>query len=107
MNNNITVEDCDNLTGTTTKSKLENIWNQLINANIYEINTLTKSIIHNGVNLNDLLKFLKNKIVESKMNNENKSKLILEILNINTKLLEKADEYLQLLYLFSLIISIK
>jgi hypothetical protein len=41
------------------------------------------------------------------MSNQNKSKLVIEILNVNTKLLEKADEYLQLLYLFTLIIMTK
>ncbi len=107
MKNNITVDDCDLLTGTTGKQILENIWINIMNANIYEINTITKNVINNGVNINDLLKFLKNKIVNSSMSNQNKSKLIMEILNVNTKLLEKADEYLQILYLFTLIIMSK
>jgi hypothetical protein len=54
----------------------------MMDANIYEINTITKNVINNGININDLLKFLKNKIVNSKMSNQNKSKLIMEILNI-------------------------
>ena len=103
----INIEDIDNLTGITNNCKLEEIWNQIINANIYEINFITKSIINNGININNLLIFLKNKIINSSMSNQNKSKIILEILNINTKLLEKSDEYLQLLYLFSLIITTK
>ncbi len=107
MKNDITIEDCDILTGTTGKQILENIWLNMMDANIYEINTITKNVINNGVNINDLLKFLKNKIVNSNMSNQNKSKLIMEILNVNTKLLEKSDEYLQLLYLFTLIITSK
>ena len=107
MKDNIVIEDLDVLTGTTGKQILENIWVNMMDANIYEINTITKNIINNGVNINDLLKFLKNKIVNSNMSNQNKSKLIMEILNVNTKLLEKADEYLQLLYLFTLIIMTK
>jgi replication factor C subunit 2/4 len=107
MKENITLEDCDILTGTTGKNILENIWLSMMDANIYEINTITKNIINNGININDLLKFLKNKIVNSNMSNQNKSKLIMEILNVNTKLLEKSDEYLQLLYLFTLIIMSK
>lgn len=105
--NNIIIEDIDNLTGVTNIKKLEKIWNDILNSNIYEVNNITKYIIHNGININNLLIFLKNKILNSNMSNQNKSKLILEILNINTKLLEKADEYLQLLYLFSLIITVK
>ena len=103
IKNNITPEDYDDLTGTTNIKYLEEIWNNIINSNIYEINTLTKSILNNGVNINNLLIFLKNKILESKISDDNKSTLIIEILNINTKLLEKANEYLQLVYLFSLI----
>jgi replication factor C subunit 2/4 len=107
IKDNITIEDCDILTGTTGKQILENIWVNMMDANIYEMNSITKNVINNGVNINDLLKFLKNKIVNSNMSNQNKSKLIMEILNVNTKLLEKADEYLQLLYLFTLIIMSK
>jgi hypothetical protein len=107
MKDNLTIEDCDILTGTTGKHILENIWVNMMNANIYEMNSITKNVINNGININDLLKFLKNKIVNTNMSNQNKSKLIMEILNVNTKLLEKADEYLQLLYLFSLIIMSK
>jgi len=103
IKNNITPEDYDDLTGTTNIKYLEEIWNNIINSNIYEINTLTKSVLNNGVNINNLLIFLKNKILESKISDDNKSTLIIEILNINTKLLEKANEYLQLVYLFSLI----
>lgn len=107
MKKNITPEDYDDLTGITNIKYLEEIWNNIIKSNIYEINTLTKSVLNNGVNINNLLIFLKNKILESKISDENKSNLIIEILNINTKLLEKANEYLQLVYLFSLISTTK
>ena len=104
---NINKDDIDNLTGVTNNKTLEEIWDKIMNANIYEINFITKYIINNGININNLLIFLKNKIINSNMSNQNKSKIILEILNVNTKLLEKSDEYLQLLYLFSLIVTTK
>lgn len=106
MKKEMTVEDCDNLTGTTSINDLENIWNKLKNSTIYDMNTFTKSILYNGVNLNDLLKFLKNKIIQSKINDNSKSKLLFELLNVNVKLMEKADEYLQLVYLFTQILLI-
>ena len=102
----MTIEDCDNLTGTTSLNELEKIWNKLKNSTIYDINTFTKSILYNGINLNDLLKFLKNKIIQSKINDSTKSKLLFELLNVNVKLMEKADEYLQLVYLFTQILLI-
>jgi replication factor C subunit 2/4 len=106
MKKNITIKDCDNLTGTTSKDDLENIWNLLIKSNIYEMNVFTKNILYENINLNDLLKFLKDKIIKSKINDKEKSKLIIELLNLNVKLMEKADEYLQLLYLFTKIFLI-
>lgn len=104
MKKKMTIEDCDNLTGTTSLKDLEKIWDNLKKTTIYDINTFTKSILYNGVNLNDLLKFLKDKIIQSKINDSIKSKLLFELLNVNVKLMEKADEYLQLINLFSQIL---
>jgi replication factor C subunit 2/4 len=101
LKNTITIKDCDELTGTTSEKELENLWIELNQSNIYDMDKFTKKILYNSINLNDMLKFLKNKIINSNINDSNKSKLIGEILNVNTKLMEKANEYLQLIYLFS------
>ena len=101
MKSTITIEDCDNLTGTTSLIELDKLWSRLNNSTIYDIDKITKNVLYEGINLNDLLKYLKNKIMNSKMSDTNKSKIITDILTINTKLMEKANEYLQLLYLFS------
>lgn len=102
---NISIEDCDSLTGTTSINELETLWNNLLSSSIYDIDSFTKTMLYGGTNLNDLLKFLKNKIIKSKINDSNKSKLIFEILTVNVKLMEKADEYLQFVYLFTKILS--
>jgi len=104
-NNMITVEDCDELTGTTNEKILLNIYNKLINSSIYEINDLAHEVMNNNININNLLKFIKNKIIKTKISDNNKSKIIIEILNISCKLMEKADEFLQILFLFTLINS--
>jgi len=105
FNNIITVEDCDELTGTTNEKILLNIYNKLINSSIYEINDLAHEIVNNNININNLLRFIKNKIINSKISDNIKSKIIIEILNISCKLMEKADEFLQILFLFTLINS--
>ena len=46
IKNNITIEDCDTLTGTTSNSILEGIWINILNSNIYELNSLTKTILN-------------------------------------------------------------
>lgn len=107
----ITVKDCEELTGTASIETLENIWTKLMNSNIdsniYEIDKLANNVLYDGINLNDLFKYLKNKILKSKINDSVKSKLITELLNVNTKLMEKTNEYLQLVYLFSCFLVLK
>ncbi len=103
----INIKDCEELTGTTSLETLENIWIKLMDSNIYEIDKLANNVLYDGINLNDLLKYLKNKIIKSKINDSNKSKLIIELLNVNTKLMEKTNEYLQLVYLFSCFLVLK
>lgn len=105
---NITLLDCDEFSGITSEKDLMDIWTQLNNANIYEINDLAHDIINNGININNLLKFISNKIMENNDLNDNvKATILHDILNISARLLEKADEYLQIVYLFSIIISKK
>jgi DNA polymerase III delta prime subunit len=102
-NNIITIDDCDELTGTTNEKILLDIYNKLINSSIYEINDLAHEVINHNININNLLRFIKNKIINSNIQDNIKSKIVTEILNIYCKLIEKADEFLQILFLFTLI----
>ena len=107
IKNNISINDCDEFSGITSEILLQEIWDKLNIASIYEINDLAKYIINNGININDLLQYFNQKIIDSKLSDTTKSYIISEILNISAKLLEKSDEFLQILYLFSLINSHK
>jgi len=102
---NITPDDCDEFSGITSESILNNLWDKVNSASIYEIDEMTHYVINNSININELLKFFNKKIIYSNLNDINKSNLIIEIINISAKLLEKSDEFLQILYLFSLINS--
>lgn len=99
----ITPDDCYDLTGAANKTELEYIWNELTKKDILLIDDIVKYIITKAINISDILVYLNIKIANLNINDSIKSKIIIEILNTDTKLLEKADEYLQLLYLFSLI----
>ena len=46
----ITIEDCDELTGTTNEKILCDIYNRLINSSIYEINDLAHEVNNNNIN---------------------------------------------------------
>jgi replication factor C subunit 2/4 len=102
---NITPVDCDEFSGITPNNILDDIWNKTRTSSIYEMYDLVKFVINNSININDLLQFYNKKIIESNLSDNKKSILITEILNISSKLLEKSDEFLQILYLFSLINS--
>ena len=105
---NITIIDCDEFSGITSEKELQDIWIKLNNANIYDVNELAHFVINNGINLNNLLKFINNKILEdNKLTDIIKAHIINDILNISSRLLEKSDEFLQIIYLFSIIISKK
>jgi len=100
---NITPEDCNEFSGITSTRVLDDIWNKTNSASIYELYDLAKYIINNGININILLQFFNKKVIESNLSDNKKSQLVAEILNISARLLEKADEFLQILYLFSII----
>lgn len=101
---NITTKDCDEFSGMTSEIELDNLWKTLNDATIYEINDLAHYVIDNGININNLLKYINNKIINStSINDDTKQKLLIEILNISSRLLEKSDEYLHIIYLFSII----
>jgi replication factor C subunit 2/4 len=102
---NITPEDCDEFSGITSINVLDDIWNKTHTSSIYEMYDLVKYVINNSININDLLQFFNKKVIESNLSDTKKSMLITEILNISAKLLEKSDEFLQILYLFSIIQS--
>jgi replication factor C subunit 2/4 len=103
---NLTVQDCNDVTGSTGIEVLNNIWENIIVKDIININNITKNIIYDSININNLLQFIKNKIIFSEYSDSDKSRIIIEILNINSKLLEKGDEYLQILYLLGMINNI-
>ena len=74
---------------------------KIIKTNTKEILSITLNIKNKCINLNDLLLFLHNKILESKLKDEDKSKLLITVTNTETKLIEGGDEFLNILYILS------
>ena len=101
----ITINDCDEITAITNDKTLKQIYDKILSSNIYELYDIANDVINSNINLHNLLKFIKDNIIISKISETNKSKIIIEILNIECKLMDKADEFLQILFLFSLISS--
>ena len=91
----------DDLLGITSNNILENIWNKIINNNIEEILLLTRMIKNKCININDLLNYTHYKILNSKIKDSEKSKLLIIVTNTETTLIEGGDEFLNILYLLS------
>ncbi len=101
---NITISDLDDLVGSTSIETLEMIWEKTINNDIAKIVEVAQYIKSHSINITELLHFLKNKIIKFKTNllkDNIKSKLVNIITNTEAKLLERGDEFINILYVLS------
>lgn len=101
INNKIKLFDIDTILGTTTISVLEDIWNTIINKDISAILKITQNIKNKCININDLINFLHEKIINSKIKDSKKNELIMKITNTDSRLTEGGDEFLNILYILS------
>jgi replication factor C subunit 2/4 len=99
--NIITTKDLDELVGSTSIEDLELIWDKTINSQISDLIELSKYIKSQSINISELLHFIKEKIMNLKIKDEVKSKLITIIANTESKLLERGDEFINVLYVLS------
>jgi replication factor C subunit 2/4 len=98
---NITVNDINELVGSCKKEDLEYIWNTTIKMNIADLIKVSQFIKNQSININELLIFLKSNIMKYKTTDSIKSYLIQIISNTDAKLLERGDEFINILYLLS------
>jgi replication factor C subunit 2/4 len=98
---NITINDLDDLVGSTSIETLQMIWDKTITNDIAQLVELTKYIKSQSINITELLHFLKNKIIKFKIKDSIKSRLVNIITNTEAKLLERGDEFINILYILS------
>jgi replication factor C subunit 2/4 len=97
----ITIKDLDELVGSSSIEDLEVIWEKTRNSQISDLIELSKYIKSQSINISELLHFIKEKIMSLKIKDEVKSKLITIIANTESKLLERGDEFINVLYVLS------
>ena len=85
------------MVGLSTNEELESIWNKIKNNSISTLISVVRDINNFGININQFLIFLKDKIIETKLTDDKKSNLIMVISNTESRLIERGDEYLNLL----------
>jgi len=104
---NINENDLIEMIGLSTNSELNLIWGEIKKTSIS--NSMSNLIkistdIHNfGINLNQLLIFLKDKIIESKLSDNIKSMIIIKIAETEARIIERGDEYINVLNILCMI----
>jgi len=99
------IKTLNEISGQIDEEYLEKIWSYLKNKNepISKIIDLIKNFKNLSYSSLNLLNNLFNLVMESKLNDKNKSKIIMEISKVDYYLNDNANEYIQLLKLFGLI----
>jgi replication factor C subunit 2/4 len=100
----IELDDIYNITGTVNPIVTDSLWDVLIGDNkIGHIIKQVENIITSGYNVISLYEQLKDKIKDSDLDDIKKSLMILHLSSSEKKLSEGADEYIQLMSVFSYI----
>ena len=102
-NTTITLDDIDSMCGSAMLNELEYIWNYCINNDINDMYDLVNYITKKCINIQDVLIYMKNQIINSKLTSSIKSNLISQIGMTEMRLIDKGDEFLQLLNILCII----
>jgi replication factor C subunit 2/4 len=93
----VNYNDIIEMIGLSHIEELDTIWNKIKKSKMSELVSIATDIHNFGINLNQLLIFFKDKISESKLSDNKKSTLIMSIANTEARLIERGDEYLNML----------
>lgn len=107
MEKKISENDIIEMIGLSTYNELNLIWEEIKKSSMSKsMSNLIKitSDIHNyGINLNQFLIFLKDKIIDSKLSDNTKSMIIMKIADTEARIIERGDEYINVLNILCLI----
>jgi replication factor C subunit 2/4 len=93
----IIINDIIEMVGLSTNEELELLWDKIKNSTMSNLINIVKDINNYGINLNQLLIFFKDKIIKTKLSDDKKSNLLIIISNTESRLIERGDEYLNIL----------
>jgi replication factor C subunit 2/4 len=94
---NITRSDIIQMNGNVDRQKFNDFWKICSIGTILQIKTITLKLCREGFVIKSIIKFLMDSVIESDLNDEKKSKILIEICNADRKLSEGCTEYSQLL----------
>lgn len=96
-NDKITVEDITKITGGVENIHLKKFWDICSTGTCLEIRNLALKLQRQGYQVRYILNHLKSCIIKSKLNDLQKSKIMLEMCKTDKMLTEGSDEYLNIL----------
>ena len=99
----LTLLNLNEMVGIPSDEELDKIWNDIIFKGIDNIKNLISFIKKLSLNTQDILTFLHHKIINYDISDDIKSQILLEISNVENKILDRCDEELQMIYIFSFI----
>jgi replication factor C subunit 2/4 len=102
-NNMITKEDIYNITSYVSEKEFAGIWKKCLHMNINELVELSINITNQGYPMLYILNYLSDKTLTSKLNDEQKCKIILFLGKIEKMIADGSDSYIQLLSALSYI----
>jgi DNA polymerase III gamma/tau subunit len=107
MKKKINKNDIIEMIGLTTNMELESIWEEIKKSSMSNLMSnlikITTDIHNFGVNLNQFLIFLKDKIIESRLSDNKKSMIMMKIADTEARIIERGDEYINILNILCLI----
>lgn len=92
-------KDIIKMSGNIYEKDFGDFWNKCITFSITKLKQLVNKIIFNGYPVKNMLYFIQKTVLSSDITDKKKSLILLEIANIDKKLSENCDEYLQLLHI--------
>jgi replication factor C subunit 2/4 len=98
----ITESDVDMITGTINRDVIDSIWKNMLKNTVIDTATLIK---RNAYPISEILDGFRFKVINSKLSDESKSKIMLEICNSEKCLSDGSNEYLQILNVLATIKS--
>jgi len=107
MKKKINKNDIIEMIGLSTNMELESIWEEIKKSSMSNLMSnlikITTDIHNFGVNLNQFLIFLKDKIIESRLSDNKKSMIMMKIADTEARIIERGDEYINILNILCLI----
>jgi replication factor C subunit 2/4 len=103
MKKKISENDIIEMIGLSTYNELNLIWEEIKKSSMSNLIKITSDIHNYGINLNQFLIFLKDKIIDSKLSDNTKSMIIMKIADTEARIIERGDEYINVLNILCLI----